>query len=405
MALMPLTYDELKFPMEDSSTINYEYDHDHDHMMLSLDELLFDEQMASIHRDCEKIQDNFLFGDSFSVSEEDLKPEIRNADLMWSATAGCNNATNISSNGNNSAASSYSETSAMALAVVSGSTNPYSTYQRQQSQTQQAQPSQQQQAQQESTDDFPVVIKKEQVDLDYVFAEKRRRLSGGDKKSSQTEAQNEDQLIPPGGSLLRKRNPQALPSLAFIRKVSGELKSRKVQRPDTPHSLTDEVAAPEFRHNVDLRACVMGSNNISLTSDVDMNSITQISGYLQNGTRGTPYTARFPMNDMNDVLDVLNQEVSQSQTQQTQQQQQAIDKVVASSTVASPPTTSSDCDSDDGDSINYARMMREMRRNQSSKIINSGFAMMLHSDHSYTRCKDMVDDGPHIETPSDSGEF
>ncbi|KAH8343202.1 hypothetical protein KR059_006335, partial [Drosophila kikkawai] len=327
--------------------------------------------------------------------EEDLKPEIRNADLMWSATAGCNNATNISTNGNNSAASSYSETSAMAFAEVSGSTNPYSTYQRQQSQTQQGQTQQQQ----ESTDDqFPVVIKQEQVDMDYVYAEKRRRLSGGSDKKSQSEAQNEDQLIPPGGSLLRKRNPPMMTSLSSTRKVS-ELKNRKIQRPDTPHSLNDEVAAPEFRHNVDLRACVMGSNNISLTSDVDVSSISQINGYLQNAAKGL-FPARFPINDMNDVLDVLNQEVqSQSkQTQQQQQQQAAIDKGV--STVASPPTTSSDCDSDDGESNHYARL----RRNQSSKIINNSYSMMLHSDHSYTRCNEMVDDGPNIETPSDSDE-
>ncbi|XP_016980284.1 myc protein [Drosophila rhopaloa] len=370
-------------------------------------DLLYDdvENVASIQSDLEKIDFDASFVD-YGIGE-DMKPEIRNGDCMWSANAnGLNTMSSAIGTGSNSAASSYSETSAISLAVVSGSTNPYSLYQR--SQTTDNTSSIQSQQQGSNPGDLPVIIKKELVDMDYTISQKRRRLSGGDKKS---QIQDEDQLIPPGGSLLRKRNPITLPNLMAFRKV-GEVKSSKYLRPDTPHSLTDEVVAPEFRHNVDLRACVMGSNNISLTSDDgDVNCINLISRDLQNASKD-PIAYRFPIPTINEVLDVLNQQVSQAQIDE---QQQAIDIATGCSTVDSPPTTGSDSDSDDGDSLNYGlrhhRSSKGSSNNNSSSNSNSnnatnnGMLHMLHiSDHSYTRCNDMVDDGPNLETPSDSDE-
>ncbi|XP_017112354.1 myc protein [Drosophila elegans] len=392
-----------------------------------MDSELYDDisGLHTIQSDLEKMGNvdgdfSYLYMDN----DEDMKPEIRNVDCMWSSMTNCLNpnvAGTSTGTGSNSAASSYSETSAISLAVACSSTNAYSAYQRLQSQTtdNNSSNSQSQQQQANNAEDSPVVIKKELEDPDYTFSQKRRRLSAGDKKS-QMQIQDEDQLIPPGGSLLRKRNllVTSSPSPMAIRKgcVGGEVKSSKYLRPDTPHSLTDEVAAPEFRHNVDLRACVMGSNNISLTSDDgDVNCINQISRDLQNAGKDL-CTVRFPFATMNDVLDVLSHQVNagsnpqQTSQEQMDEQQQAIDIATGCSTVASPPTTGSDSDSDDGDSLNYG-----LRHHRSSKgttgssssnnVTNTGMSHMLHiSDHSYTRCNDMVDDGPNLETPSDSDE-
>lgn len=388
---------------------------DMDNDLYDMDKLL---SSSTIQSDLEKIEDMESVFQDYDL-EEDMKPEIRNIDCMWPAMSSCL----TSGNGNgiesgNSAASSYSETGAVSLAMVSGSTNLYSAYQRSQT-TDNTQSNQQHVV--NSAENMPVIIKKELADLDYTVCQKRLRLSGGDKKS---QIQDEVHLIPPGGSLLRKRNNQDI-----IRK-SGELSgsdSIKYQRPDTPHSLTDEVAASEFRHNVDLRACVMGSNNISLTgNDSDVNYIKQISRELQN-TGKDPLPVRY-IPPINDVLDVLNQHSNstggqqQLNQQQLDEQQQAIDIATGRNTVDSPPTTGSDSDSDDGEPLNFdLRHHRTSKsgsnasittnsNNKNNKIKNNnnnsnGMLHMMHiTDHSYTRCNDMVDDGPNLETPSDSDE-
>ncbi|KAH8367848.1 hypothetical protein KR084_003569 [Drosophila pseudotakahashii] len=379
--------------------------------------------VSTIQGDLEKIGDvDGGFPDC--DMENDIKPEIRNVDCMWSAMANCLSSGNVNVNGSNnsgsnSAASSYSETSAISLAVVSGSTNPYSSYQR--SITDNNTTSQANQQQVVSPETKPLLIKKELVDLDYVVSQKRRRLSGSDKKSQQQQQnQDEDQLIPPGGSLLRKRNTNNSNSNNGSNSSNSQALDSKYLRPDTPHSLNDEVtAAPEFRHNVDLRACVMGSNNISLTND-DGSYIMQISRDLQNAGKDLFLPARFPIPTMNDVLDVLNMQVNSSTTnssnssssssqqqtsQQIDEQQQAIDIATGCSTVGSPPTTGSDSDSDDSESLNFG-LRHHRSSNVASKSSSNGMLQhMKHiSDHSYTRCNDMVDDGPNLETPSDSDE-
>ncbi|KMZ08030.1 myc protein [Drosophila simulans] len=392
---------------------------DMDNDLYDMDKLL---SSSTIQSDLEKIEDMEKVFQDYDL-EEDMKPEIRNIDCMWPAMASCLTSGNVNGmESGESAASSYSETGAVSLAMVSGTSNLYSAYQRSQT-TDNTQSNQQQVA--TNPENMPVIIKKELADPDYnIVCQKRLRLSGVEKKS---QIQDDVHLIPPGGSLLRKRNNQTLD----IRKA-GELSggdSIKYQRPDTPHSLTDEVAATEFRHNVDLRACVMGSNNISLTSnDSDVNYIKQISRELQNSGKD-PLPVRY-IPPINDVLDVLTQHSNsmggqqQLNQQQMDEQQQAIDIATAlHSTVDSPPTTGSDSDSDDGESHNFdLRHHRtsksgsnastasnnniiKTKSNKSNKSSSNGMLHMMHiTDHSYTRCNDMVDDGPNLETPSDSDE-
>nr|XP_016942419.1 myc protein [Drosophila suzukii]XP_036675703.1 myc protein [Drosophila suzukii] len=383
---------------------------------------MFDmESEATIQGDLEKLGSVDMGFPGYDM-EEDMKPEIRNGDCMWSSMATCLNSGNMmvngsgsgSGTGSNSAASSYSESSAIALAVVSGSSNPYS-YSRSHATDNTSSSQLNQQHQQNG----PLIIKKEPLDQDYQVSQKRRRLSGGDKKSQQHQhIQDEDMLIPPGGSLLRKRNNVSTNSNQT--RFAGMVENMKYLRPDTPHSLTDEVAAPEFRHNVDLRACVIGSNNISLTiDDGDDNYIQQISRDLQNVGKDK-LSMQFPTPALIDVLDLVSQQQNlttsnnnnQQQTnQQIDEQQQAIDIATGCSTVGSPPTTGSDSDSDDGESPNFGlrhhRSSLSSTTNAANKTSSSsnGMLHMMHiSDHSYTRCNDMVDDGPNLETPSDSDE-
>jgi len=130
---------------------------------------------------------------------------------------------------------------------------------------------------------------------------------------------------------------------------------------------------------------------------------------------------QFPTPALIDVLDLVSQQQNltttsnnnnQQQTnQQIDEQQQAIDIATGCSTVGSPPTTGSDSDSDDGESPNFGlrhhRSSLSSTTNAANKTSSSsnGMLHMMHiSDHSYTRCNDMVDDGPNLETPSDSGE-
>ncbi|EDV45721.1 myc protein [Drosophila erecta] len=426
--------------MEDQFFANMSiFDMDNDHDLYDMDKFPLS---STIQSDLEKIGDMDGAFQDYDF-EEDMKPEIRNIDCMWPAMSSCLTSGNANAmeTGNNSAASSYSETSAVSLALVSGSTNLYSAYQRstQPTDNTNSQSNQQQAGGAAASPDsnMPMIIKKEHADLDYMVAsQKRQRLCSGDKKS-QVQVQDEVHLIPPGGSLLRKRNNQT--QLDTHTRKAGEVSgdSIKYLRPDTPHSLTDEVAAPEFRHSVDLRACVMGSNNISLTSDdsSDVNYIKQISRDLQNAAGKDPLPVRY-IPPISDVLDVLNQHSNstgggglqqQMNQQQLDEQQQAIDIATGCSTVGSPPTTGSDSDSDDGESHNFGlrhhRSSKSSNTNANAIVIASsnnnnsnssnnnnssssnGMLHMMHiTDHSYTRCNDMVDDGPNLETPSDSDE-
>lgn len=380
-----------------SDSLQMELDENFELMDDSMDQMghLMDDDLflhglhSSIESDVAKISDTTT-SCAFSREEEDIKTGIRNADCMWSAIHnGANAGTNMN-NGGNSAASSFSDTISMPLAAVSNSQNPYDLKQQQTT----------------TTANKLVYIKDEPLDetntttttaYQPMISSRGSRL--GDKKSiQQTTNMTNVESIPPGGSLLRKRNNPAGESLS-------KLKVRTCQRPDTPHSLDDEgirmpssnPPAPEFRHNVDLRACLMGSNNISLTSD-GFNCINQICQDLQNLNGKGLVNVRFPLPAFSDVLEVLN----------AQDQCNSNDMYNSGSVAISPPTTSSDCDSDDGNSsVNYSSAFGATgQRLRNHRSHGSASNMMQHiTDHSYTRCNDMVDDGPSLDTPSDSGKF
>nr|DBA35687.1 TPA: Myc [Drosophila pseudoobscura pseudoobscura]DBA35688.1 TPA: Myc [Drosophila pseudoobscura pseudoobscura] len=362
---------------------------------------MFGGDAPSIQSDLAKIESRE--GLDYFDDMEDMKPEIRNGDCMWSASSSCHS--NGSAGYNNSAASSYSDGIAIPLSIVTGGANPYQCQQEEQQQHQQQQQQQKRQKQNSGTkpgaEDLPVIIKQEPLDDYLPSMEKRARLCVSGKTQTQSESTAyiaADQLIPPGGSLLRKRNVilQGNQRCKMGPTVAETKPAPQYRRPDTPpHSIPDESApetAPMFRHNVDLRACVMGSNNICLTSDGDVNCINQISRELQNANK--TLFSLFPVPEINDVMDVLSQE-SQQQSQQSLQSlqslsiQQALEVAANATTVkVSPPNSSSDYDSDD----------------ETYREIHKSTMLMRHiSDHSYTRCNEL-DDRHAPETPSDSDE-
>ncbi|KAL9881742.1 bHLH transcription factor Myc isoform 1-T1 [Glossina fuscipes fuscipes] len=207
------------------------------------------------------------------------------------------------------------------------------------------------------------------------------------------------------------------------------------QRPDTPHSLDDDSSTTEFKHNIDLSACVMGSNSISLT---DSQFIQQVSQELQDTSKSQIALCMDSESSLSDVLDVISTEVTNttsnpllgtnrqinnsmndggSYTNKTNNRNN-ISIITSSSSIShSNSFRSSECDSDDDlstassmseNETAYNRAMMASSavspvssQNSSSSSANNVHSTQHHMDHSYTRLDDM---GTNLDTPSDSEE-
>lgn len=393
------------------------YDNDN-FLDLAFDELdLMICKLPSIQGDVEKYSScsrstSLSFPDSFD--DMDLKPEIRNVDCMWSASANNSNnngAGNHSGNsssskntgGSNSAASSYSESSAVPPSVVTGGALLIKREPEEEVEQEQA-------AETEDEEEDVVAAATTGATTEQSNSSSNSIMHNTSKSitipRSQFQSQNNrcqiklpsnkwminghtvtDQQIPPGASLLRKSNTSLTQHRQKIHPIDYRGSSSSFVRPKTPGSSSSSSSGASasdeqvvFRHNVDLTACVMGSNNISLTNCADANYIDHLSRELQNTSKERidmlPY--RVPGADnIGDVLDVISQ-------------QSDMCSGPAVSTL-SPPASSSDCDSDDGE----------------CSVVDSatsldGNCMQHISDHSYTRCNEME---TNLETPSDSGEL
>uniref|UniRef100_A0A1A9W253 Uncharacterized protein n=1 Tax=Glossina brevipalpis TaxID=37001 RepID=A0A1A9W253_9MUSC len=202
------------------------------------------------------------------------------------------------------------------------------------------------------------------------------------------------------------------------------------QRPDTPHSLDDDSSATEFKHNIDLSACVMGSNSISLT---DSQFIQQVSQELQDTSKSQIALCMDSESSLSDVLDVISTEATNitpnplttnRQNNNNMMNDSGIyanknnnrnNLAIISSIIHSNSFRSSECDSDDD--ISTASSMSENEtaynrammassavspvssQNSSSSPANNAHNTQHHMDHSYTRLDDM---STNLDTPSDS---
>lgn len=440
-----------------------------DDYFISADPFDFLDDLPSICGDIQKMgsdlgnSDTSSYGDSgMDLDDFDIKPEIRNTDLMWSAPPSSILSTSASSMCSD--ISSAAPLSAVMGNLVSNCKTDRILSQHQQ-QPQRPQPTVV--TAKKFTNIGETVMIKQESDLE----QQLETHSITNIKVQTTNIQN----MPPGTSLLRKsnnqqqkkqqsRNTTAAASSMHITKrgdqllacattnpsaqtynntslssssssslntsnCSSQSASSLYQRPDTPHSLDDDCSTPEFRHNVDLRACVMGSNNISLTAD-PTNFINHVSQELQDTSKKQIDTRLISGCSLTDVLDVINSGISDATTTS-----QSL-AVTATSTGGklmnggggggysncllvntSGSLRSTDCDSDEESmegSSTASLLDQEIMfgaggvspvSSQSSNI-SSTHNYMQHSDHSYTRCKDGIDDiSTNLETPSDSGEL
>ena len=219
--------------------------------------------------------------------------------------------------------------------------------------------------------------------------------------------------IPAGRSLLiNSRLNQVKPTAMAIKlptvTTNDFLKEREfIARPDTPLSLDDDP--PEFKHSIDLAACTMGSNKMSLIEN-EHETIIKLKEHLEDHTSSSinlknkfiQYDSKneltyllkdlksfsdFEDNDddesCGEEMDSENESsinVTTSAHQQEQEQQQSQSPSPTSSAASSPSSAS-----------------------QSS---NYEYNQTMHSDHSYTRSKNRVDVcGLGVQTPSDSGKL
>ncbi|EDV99829.1 GH12538 [Drosophila grimshawi] len=372
-------------------------------------------------------------------NDMDIKPEIRNGDCMWSAFS--NNMANlINTNGDNtnSAASSYSESSAVPPAIVTGSTllskrepldehddhdehdddehdNNSSSSNNSSCNSSINSNSNSRHNKLSSSNSCRSTVRGAAAAAATRTATATISIPGRNLQQQQQQRCDSkmhivEPYIPPGGSLLRKSNTQQRQQQQQQQQNQNLLQMRF----NAVSGMCD-FEMSEFRHNVDLRACVMGSNNISLTSCADANYIDHLSRELQNTSKeriDLPY--RVENTQISDVLEVVlsdqHKQQQQQQQQQLQQQQQssaAVSRLAASVDVSaavaslSPPATtatSSDCDSDDGEcSLGDSTTASLLDGNNSG----GGLYMRHISDHSYTRCNEME---TNLETPSDSDE-
>ncbi|XP_068141464.1 myc protein [Drosophila tropicalis] len=395
-----------------------------------------------------------------------FKKDLQFVDCMWSATASCsknggvnnNNSNNCNGNGNGnnntqiaSAASSYSESGALPPAIVTGTTLITDTEAAEatalaaalrlvssnssnsSTSTTSSSSSSISSTSSTSTTTPPIVIKQEPLDpFDITSSsssnnnqqqqqQQRRKYNNSydkeNKRNGNGHVNGGSNVkftdIPPGGSLLRKSCQKSTTG----RNSSNNSNATKCTRPDTPFSPHDEIST-----------CIKGSNNISLSAALSASDfIDHLSRELQNTTKkriSLPFQLA-QGGDINEVLDVLDELSSQQQdtimttattiTTTTNGSSSgigcslslAIDDSGCSSSnsvnMTSPPATSSDCDSDGGDCSmgENSSCSREFSTSSSMRYKNLRHHI---SDHSYTRCNEMADEHPPLETPSDSDE-
>lgn len=204
------------------------------------------------------------------------------------------------------------------------------------------------------------------------------------------------QNIPPGGSLLlnsrfnnnnsnntntnnnnnqkKQQYKMTIPTVM----PTDFLKEREaiITRPDTPLSLDEDP--PEFKHSINLAACVTGSNNICLDpttqSEMEKRTIKLLQAQLEDNTLPGGkmlFSKDLSTDDKHDLADVMN-------------------------IIKAEIDDKSDIESEYEDS-----MSSSTEYNSPSRYSHP----VMHSDHSYTRSKNGVDVmGLGIETPSDSDE-
>lgn len=207
--------------------------------------------------------------------------------------------------------------------------------------------------------------------------------------------QKKPEMIPAGRSLLiNSRLNQPKPSAIKLPTLTTNdfLKEREfmIARPDTPLSLDDDP--PEFKHSIDLAACTMGSNKMSLIPndhETSTDIINMLKEQLEDESSNQMHIRnRFhtflPDTKNESLTDLLKDIKCLSDFEEMEDDDSGVDEV------------DSDVESNGGNTTQIS--------SQSSSSYD--FNQTMHSDHSYTRSKNRVDViGLGVQTPSDSGKY
>ncbi|KAM8720504.1 hypothetical protein ACLKA7_006534 [Drosophila subpalustris] len=418
----------------------------------------WESKLSSIQEDVAKIAArsrtiSSSFPDDFNGIH--TKTEIRFGDCMWSTfgpipsldimdaklmcgsnSSSSNNNSNSNINNNNttnSAASSYSESIAVPPAIVSGSSLIGQIKTEIEDHDDEELPDEEDDAEAENVENCSSSSNNNNSNNSNNNSSNNKRAKYATSarititkpKSSmqftikKNNSNSAEEHIPPGASLLRK----SIATLNNNNNNSNRLMMLNYRSStkclNSPQSIAscfedNTTNLTEFRHNVDLRACVMGSNNISLTSSVDATCIDHISRELQNTSKNridmSLYVTPDHQPQIGDVLDVISQEATTTATitttgaglttfATTKMETLSDDDEttpIVDATSLSPPASNSDCDSDDGD---YSTI--DSRCGSSASVDGNNSIYMRHiSDHSYTRSEMET----NLETPSDSDE-
>lgn len=204
-----------------------------------------------------------------------------------------------------------------------------------------------------------------------------------------------------GESLLRARPTKQTVIKVPNMSTNDFLRDRDyIARPDTPLSLDDDP--PEFKHDIDLSACTMGSNKTSLLKESPTEIINILKEHLEdvNSNRTPAKVAKYMSSYRPDGLDELIKDMKTFSDFENDSDDDDDDEAVESDAT--------------NDSFNCSN--NSLPNTQASQLISSSAAakhqtaynitQSMHSDHSYTRSKMRVDViGLGVQTPSDSGKF
>lgn len=223
------------------------------------------------------------------------------------------------------------------------------------------------------------------------------------------------QNIPAGQSLLRLKNTSAkhinVPGLSVT-----DFLDRDQTRPDTPLSLDDDEVG-DCKHSIDIAACTMGSNEMSLVQKNQQqthagSSPTEIIKILKqhledSSDRSVPNVPSYMSTQSDDGLDELINDIQSLSDFENDigdidfecdQSQSSDQSLSISNTVTKLPTKPQP-----------SLLLAHPPAKANATSISTAATIMnikqsMHSDHSYTRCKSRVNvSALGVQTPSDSG--
>lgn len=230
--------------------------------------------------------------------------------------------------------------------------------------------------------------------------------------------------IPAGRSLLinpRIKQQQQMSKIPIV-STSDFLRERDssvpLHRPDTPLSLDEDP--PEFKHNIDLATCTIGSNRMSLTGNSrhyknhqnhhdDPSShriINMLKEQLEDTESGSLRTCMTSSSgEIGSLTDLLN-DLEEMEEMESGDGDDSHGEELDSDTDSNADTSSRSSSKGGGISGGYTHAHhQEMSPSSSSSSSSYEYQGTHVGDHSYTRPKDRYHlTGLGVQTPSDSEE-